>query len=428
MKKVFSLLLFWLFFLPFKAEADEIIKKGAVLNLNNCIEIALKRQPNIVAAVSTVNMNESKVGEAEADYYPQVDLTSGYSRVSSAQASSSSNSTNRSLDQFNGSISLRQNIYDFGKTATQVKVQRLNLDSSRADLENVTEQIVFNVKQWYYSVLQAKRNREVSEEAVRQFEQHLQQAKGFYSVGTKPKFDVTKAEVDLSNARLSMIKAENALKVAIVTLNNAMGVPDAPEYALEDNLLFHKYEITLGDAVERAYKNRHDLLSTIVKRNAAETSVELAKKGYYPVLTGNAAYSVAGERFPLDDGWSVGVSISFPIFSGFLTRHQVEEAKANLNVLRANEEALRQTVLLEVRQAYLNLKEAEEMVPAAELAVKQAAENLDIANGRYAAGVGNTIEVTDAQVSYSNAKLNYIKALSDYRIATASLEKATGVK
>jgi outer membrane protein TolC len=111
-----------------------------------------------------------------------------------------------------------------------------------------------------------------------------------------------------------------------------------------------------------------------------------------------------------------------------LTQYQVEESKATLNVLKANEESLRQGVFLEVQQAYLNLQDAEERIPTAELAVRQTEENLDIANGRYAAGVGNPIEVTDAQVAYTNAKTSYIQALYDYKVAQASLEKAMGVK
>jgi len=104
----------------------------------------------------------------------------------------------------------------------------------------------------------------------------------------------------------------------------------------------------------------------------------------------------------------------------------VLESKANLNVLSANEEALRQTVFLDVKQAYLNLKEAEESIPAAELVVQQAEENLDLANGRYAAGVGNPVEVTDAQVALSSAKLTFIQTLYDYKIAHANIEKAMG--
>ncbi|MDP2279250.1 MAG: TolC family protein, partial [Nitrospirota bacterium] len=300
--------------------------------------------------------------------------------------------------------------------------------STTSDLRNIKERVVFNVKQAYYGLLQSKQNRDVAEETVKQFDQHLQQAKGFYEAGTKPKFDVTKAEVDLSNARLNLIKAANALKIAKVVLDNAMGMPNAPEYTIEDALLYQKYNMTLKDAIDKAYENRPDLKSLITKKNAAESSIELAKKGYYPTLSGNAGYDWSGEKLPLQDGWNVGVTITLPIFSGYLTEHQVKEVRAKLNVLKAQEESFRQGVLLEVQQAYLNLREAEERISTAQLIVKQAQENLELANGRYAAGLGNPIEVTDSQIAYSNAKTSHIQALSDYNVAMASLEKAMGVR
>lgn len=440
MKWFSPFILFLIFIMPFEGGAEEIIKKGEALNLERCVEIALKIHPNIVAAKNTINVNESRIGQSKANYYPQINWSSSYSRVSSASGrlgssfsstgttGSSFGGTEESFDEYSTGFNLSQTIYDFGKTPTQVMIQNFNLDSSRSDLGNVTDQVIFNVKQTYYGVLQSKRNRDVSMEAVKQFQQHLEQAKGFYEVGTKPKFDVTKAEVDQSNAKLNLIKAENALRLAIVNLNNAMGIPESPEYILEDNLSFQKYNITFEDALAKAYKDRPDLQSIIAKKQASEETIELAKKGYYPLLTGSAAYNWSGEKFPLEHGWNVGASLSFPIFSGFLTKYQVEEANANLNVLRANEESLRQTVFLEVQQAYLNLKDAEERIPTAELTVKQAEENLEIANGRYAAGVGNPIEVTDAEVSLTTAKTAYIQALYDYKVARASLEKAMGLK
>ena len=342
--------LLFVLIIPFKAVAEEAIKKGEMLNLQRCIEIAIKRHPNIIAAMSTVDVNRSRIGQAQANYYPQLNWASGYSRYSPV-----SRTTSRSFDEYTSSATLKQNIYDFGKTATQVDIQRLNLNSSRLDLENTSEQLIINVKQAYYGLLQAKRNRDVALETVRQFAQHLEQARGFYEVGTKPKFDVTKAEVDRSNAKLNLIKAENALRIAKVNLNNALGLPEAPEYEIEDNLLFKKYEIPLEGAIKRAYENRPDLKSIITKKNAAESSIELAKKGYYPTLSGNADYNWAGETFPLNHGWDVGVTVTFPIFSGFLTKYQVNEARSNLNVLKANEEALRQGIFLEVQQAYLVL-------------------------------------------------------------------------
>ncbi len=423
MQRLSSIILLLVLIIPFKAGADEVIKRGEMLNLQRCIEIAIKRHPNIIAAMSTVDVNRSRIGQAQANYYPQLNWSSGYSRYSPV-----SRTTSRSFDEYTSSATLKQNIYDFGKTATQVDIQRLNLNSSRLDLENTSEQLIINVKQAYYGLLLAKRNRDVALETVRQFEQHLEQARGFYEVGTKPKFDVTKAEVDRSNAKLNLIKAENALRIAKVNLNNTLGLPEAPEYEIEDNLLFKKYEIPLEGAIKRAYENRPDLKSIITKKNAAESSIELAKKGYYPTLSGNADYNWAGETFPLNHGWDVGVTVTFPIFSGFLTKYQVNEARSNLNVLKANEEALRQGIFLEVQQAYLNLHEAEERISTAEITVRQAEENLELAKGRYAAGVGNPIEVTDAMVAYSNAKTAYIQALYDHKVAQASLEKAMGVK
>jgi outer membrane protein TolC len=441
MKGLIFFIAFLIFVIPFKVNAEEIIKKRESLNLERCVEIALKMHPNIAAAVNNVNANASRVGQAKSNYYPQISWSSNYNRISSSSRVTSTNTTgssaggsnvsgkNEAFDQYFTGFNLSQDIYDFGKTPSQVSIQNFNLDSSRSDLENVSELVILNVKQAYYEVLQAKRSRDVTADTVKQFQQHLEQAKGFYEVGTKPKFDVTKAEADLSNAQLNLIKAENALKLSVVSLNNAIGVPDAPEYILVDNLSFEKYNINFEDALTKAYKDRPDLRSIISKKQAAESSVDLAMTGYYPVLTGSAAYSWSGEKISsLDHGWNVGAALTFPLFSGFLTKYQVEEAKANLNVLKANEELLRQSMFSDVQQAYLNLKQAEESIPTAELGVKQAQENFEIAIGRYAAGVGNPIEVTDAEVLLANARLSYIQALYDYKVAQASIEKAMGIR
>jgi outer membrane protein TolC len=432
--------LLFVLIIPFDLYAEELIKKDDFLTLQRCIEIALKMQPNIIAAINTVNVNESRIGQAKANYYPQVNWSSSYSRISSSSGRSGissslsnapvsfSRTSEGSFDEYFTGFNLSQLIYDFGKTPTQVKIQNFNLDSSRSDLENTADQIILAVRQAYYGVVQAKYNVLVAEDTVKQTQQHLEQAKGFYEVGTKPKFDVTKAQVDLSNAKLNLIRNENAYKVSIVNLNNTMGIPDAPEYTLDENMSFAKYEITLEEALAKAYDNRPDLKSIVSRRQAAERSVELAMTGYYPVLTGNAAYIWSGQQFPLDHGWDVGAALSFPIFSGFLTKYQVQEAKANLNVTKANEESLRQTVFLEVQEAYLTLRAAEDAIPTAKLGVEQSKENLEIANGRYAAGVGNPIEVTDAEVGLANARTSYIQALYVDKVAQASLEKAMGVR
>lgn len=429
MKRLAVVLLFPAFIAPFLGRAQEIIKKGETLSLERCIDIALKRHPGLMAAQRTTEANRSRIGQAEANYFPQIDWTSSTGRTAVGPRSSFGFKTRSvTYNSYSTGVSLSQNIYDFGKTAAQVRIQKLDYGASLSDLETTSEQTTFAVKQAYYGVLQAKRNSEVAAEAVKQFELHLEQAKGFYEVGTHPKFDVTKAQVDLSNAKLNLIKAQNALRLALATLNNAMGVIATLDYTLEDSLSSEKYKITFEEALAKAYQTRPDLKSVTAKRQAAESSLSLSRTAYFPILSGTAGYEYGGNSFPLSNGWNIGLSLSFPIFKGFLTTHQVEESLANLSVLRANEELEKQTIFLEVQQAYLSLTEAEELIPTAQLTVEQAQENFEIADGSYREGLGDPIQLTDANVTLSSAKISYIEALYSYKIAQASLEKAMGLR
>jgi outer membrane protein len=420
------------FSLPFLT-SGEVITAGETLTLQGAIDIALKNQPSILTGQSTVKANEATIGQAQANYYPQLTASGSYSKISPASSGTGTNIAGK-YDQYSSSVGLSQTIFDFGKTPTQVRINSLNTESSRFDLDNTLNTVVFNVKQAFYNVLQAQRNRDVAGESVKQFQQHLDQAQGFYGVGTKSKIDVTKAEVDLSNARLNLIKAENQVRLSRVTLNNAMGIPDVPNYNLEDNLLYKKYGLSFEEALSSVYNQRPDLQSLIKKKEAAKSSIDLARKGYFPVLSGNANYAYSGNNssggtgFPLNNSWNYGVSISIPIFSGFDTKYKVAQAQANYDTVNANEQSLRLDIYSQLQQAYLSLRQADESIVASEVTVRQAKENVELATGRYQAGVGSPLEVTDALVSLNNAQVAYTQALTDYKNAQASIEKAIGVR
>ncbi|MDD5712200.1 MAG: TolC family protein, partial [Smithellaceae bacterium] len=363
---------------------------------------------------------------ARANYYPQINWQSSYSRNYSRSSSTSLLSPKNPYNDYESNVSLNQNIYDFNRTSLQVQIAKLGRDSSAEDLANTLELVALNVKLAYYTLLRAEKARAIAAEVVEQFQQHLNQAQGFFDVGRVPKSDVTKAEVDLSTARINLLTANNDLQNARVGLNVAMGLTDAPFYEIEDNLALSPQEMSFEEILGDAYQRRPDLLSLRKKTEAQERTVDLSKKGYYPTLSGSAAYGFGGQDFPLQNGWNVGAAVNVPIFSGFSTRYQIDQAKANLTIQKANEEALRQSIYMDVKQAYLNLQAAREKIGAADLAVKQATENYDLANGRYNAGVGSPIELTDALVSLNNAKTAYVGALYDYKIAQANLEKAMG--
>ena len=399
------------------------------LTVNQCIDITLRTNPNILAALYSVDVSKEQVGVALSNYYPQVSAEAAYTRTKPFPGTTLINQT--AYNEYTGSVNLNQTILDFGKTSSSVGISKYNLESSRMNLNTTEDTTILSVKQAYYAVLQAKRNLAVAADVIKQYQLHLDQAEGFYKVGTNAKIDVITAKVNLSNAQLSLINADNTLKIAWVTLRNTMGVSNAPEFTIEDNLSFQKYAITLEDASARAFENRPDLKSIIAQVHAAEENISLQRTGYYPVLSGNASYSKDEIDLPpytMSSSWDIGVALTIPLFNGFLTSHQVAAAKSNLYLLKENEEALRQQIILDVKQAYLNLQAAEASISAAKLSAEEATENLALANGRYTAGVGSTIEVSDAFATYVSAQAAYNAALYNYKIAQASIEKAMGAR
>jgi TolC family type I secretion outer membrane protein len=405
-------------------QAAETIQKGDILTLQQCINTALKNHPAINAAAGTIRQSESKIGQARAGYYPQINIQSDYSRIGQAPTSLRSDPYN----YYSNSLNLNQTLFDFGKTSSSVDIQMLTKQSAEADFQNTAASLVLGVKEAYYSFLKAKMSEIVAKETVNQFQQHFDVAETFFETGKSSKIDVTSAEVNLSNARIQLISVQNALHIARVTLNKAMGLISAPEYDVEEQFYLEKISISFETALAQAYENRPDLLSTGLKKEALEKGIDLNKKGYLPVLSGNAAYGYAGDDTSMDKSWNVGVALAFPLFSGLSTKYAVDEARANLDVARANEESLRQSVYQEVQSAWLNRREAFERIEAGRIIVRQAEENVELAKGRYETGVGNSIEITDAMIKLNNAKMTYITALSDFSVAQARLEKAIGVK
>jgi outer membrane protein len=429
--KIFILLVF-IMIKSIGAFAEEpLAKPGEHLDLEKCIEIALKTHPSMMGSQYAIKAKEAQLGQARASYFPKVDTSASFTRNYPINNTNDPLFSMLYLSQYNknlGSATLNQTIYDFGRTPTNVFIKKLNLESSRSDLDTTTITVSNNVKSSYFGVLKTKKARDVNIETVAQFKQHLDQAGMLFEAGKKPKYDVTKAEVDLGNARLNLIGAENDLKIAWITLNNAMGIDSVYEYQIEDSLFFEKYELAIEDILSKAYKNRPDMKSLLSQKDSAEKAIELAKKEYYPQLSGVAGYNVAGSQYPLGQAFQAGITMSMNIFDGLSTTNKVAEAIANKKAIDAKIDSLKLQILLDVKQAYLNLIKAKDVIANTEVQVRQATENLELANLRYGAGIADPLEVTDAAVSYSQAKLSNIGALYDYKIAQANIEKAMGNK
>ena len=164
-----------------------------------------------------------------------------------------------------------------------------------------------------------------------------------------------------------LLRLRTKYRLSRVTLNNAMGISDVPDFTLQDNLLYTKYGLPFEEALSIVYNQRPDLQSLIKKKEAAKASIDLARKGYFPVLSGNANYIYPNTSFPLNNGWNYGVSLSIPLFSGFETKYQVAQAQANYDTVSANEQSLRLDIYSQLQQAYLSLRQADESISTSEL-------------------------------------------------------------
>jgi outer membrane protein len=415
------------------AQEVNLPEPGKPLSLKECVALALRFNPALRSNLATVDAQKARVEQALSAYYPQISLntaynwnTSNFVSLGGAVRSYTYNWT--FIDVFSVGPTHNQTIYDFGRTSNSVKINRENVAASEQDLVTTRQTVILNVQQAYFGILQGQRLAEVAKDVVTQTQQHLDQAKGFYQAGTRPKIDVTKAEVDLANAQLALIQANNNLAVAQVTLNNAIGFTQTLTFPVEDILGFTPREYRLEEIVKTAYDQRPEILQIKAKQRSQEAAVDLARSSYYPILSGNAQYLMRGYHMPNDMTWDMffGAVLTIPIFSGFSSPNQVAEQRANLRNLISQEESLKLNIRLEAEQAYLSQKQSAEQVRVTEKAVGQAQENYDLASGRYQVGVGSPLEITDAEVQLANAKANYIQALYNYKVAEAKIEKAMG--
>lgn len=426
-RKLVQIVLFVMVFSTCAAFAGEESMQTTVelsknLTLDHCIDLAIENNPDVQSSLFNTGIFKSRIGQAKSAYFPQIDIETAYSRYNSSVNNSAFDSNK---NDFSTGISLNQLIYDFGRTPANVSVNKLNYEATREDLKNRLREVIFNVKKYYYYVLLKKKTLEVYEESVELYEKQLEQTNGLYNAGFKAKIDVITAEVNLNNAKLDLIRATNELEIAFANLNNAMGLPELSRYFLDGQLEYFDYSIEFDNVLTRAYDSRPDLKSIVLLKTSAQKTESYAKREYLPVVSGKTSFGARG-NFPIDPSWSVGAVISVPVFNGLLTHNKIKEAKATVLKRDVEAEAVRQEIYLEIKQIYFNFQEIKQTIPVAELVVKQADERLRLAQKRYEIGVGNIIELKDAEVGAINAKISYLDALYQYNLAVFDVEKATG--
>jgi TolC family type I secretion outer membrane protein len=422
---------------PAPAPAQEAAGR---LTMQEAVGLALKQNPTIKESKEKVNSAQDQIGVSRAGLLPQLGFEGSYyygtafgrspgflsASTPSGVSGFPSSLGNEADNYFIYRFTLNQLIFDFGKTPGQVAGSKASRRQVGEDLANTRQQVVLDTRTAYYGYLSALKAFKVAEENVRQNQELLKQAKGFYQEGIRAKIDVAKAEANLFDAQAAIIRAQNQVQVSRVSLMTVLGLKAWPYGTVEDILEADIKPQSLEDLKAQAMNQRPEILRNKYQQDGNQAAIRVARAGYFPAINSTASYGWQGPSYPLPDSWWLGVTMNVPLFEGLGTTYALRQAKANLRASRASAEVLTLDIIKEVDQRYLDVNAAREMIRATKKAREAAAENLRLAFGRYKSGVGNIIEVTDAQVQFAQSDLNHVRALYDCKVAEARLDKAVG--
>ena len=462
-------LLAFSFVIPVYA-VDEITE-NSVLDLKDCIELSIKNSPKVNMAKNYALAAKSRIGQAKSDYFPTFGAGTGYYGQEDSHKNYSGNN-----NYYSANASLNQLIYNFGKTNARVNMQKFYEIGAKHDVENSIVQAVFDVKNAYYAVLAAQANRDIQRANVQINERQYLRTKAYFEEGIKSRIDLVNAEVYLSDAKIQLVNAENNYKTSMIKLNNAMYIAYAPEYSIKNtetfnftseqftpislmkhnpdekydsvkyddeepvytssvektdilqNYEFQPYPYTLEEALNRANEQRPDLLSYAATYAAMEESLKYTKREYFPSINGRVGFTHRNTNYFVNNGMNFSASLDFPTVNIMNTKSKIEEAQAQLDVALDNLNLSKQNIYFEVQNAYVNMQQIEKRIPLLEVKVRQTLENFELADGRYAVGVGDFIQLQDAKQNYNNAQQSYVQAIFEYNVAKATLEKAMGEK
>jgi outer membrane protein len=403
---------------------------GRTLTLEECIAIALEGQPRIQVTLAEYAAARYRVNQALAPLLPQVSGQVSSSWSQNAVLSGSGGSTfatqqsRRGEDTLVAQVLLSQLLFDFGKNLAETEARRKLAEVAVEDVELQRQLISLTVKEAYTNTLFSQRLIRVQEQAQERAELNLRSAKGFFEVGTRPKSDVARAEVDVANAKLDLIRARNALRSAIVALNTAMAINVDTRTQIVDNLIYQPVTLDRQQLRADSLRQRPEYRSAKLRAAAAEARERRAFRDFFPDVSGTGSYG--GTQKELNESWSLGLSLNWSIFDGGNRIARYQEAKANLEGAKANVQSTELDIVQNVEQAEIFVEETQERILAAQTLVASAQENFRLAQGRFDAGVGTILELTDAQLALTQAQNTESQALADYRISLARLDRAVG--
>ena len=415
---------------PVVVQVDAVYDLSQPLTLRQCIAIAKKNSSDIKNAQISKKIEELRVKNAQALYYPDFLLNGGYS--ASKQIDFGFERNNYSFG-----VTGRYTIWDHGQRNIGLLQARESRNLVDVQNDQVRQNLVFQVTQAYYEVLKAQELVKVDRQNLDRSRENRERVEAYVEAGIQIEADIATAQVREANSELALLNDQNQLDIALANLPRIMGLNPATRIRVVENEEpkneVEIVDISLDEAINRAIKARSEFM--VVKSNIKQTeyALRLTQLNRYPKL--NAQYN---HDFNLDDYfddsedlghlryWRFAATLDFPIFDGGVTKRRVDEIELQLDRAREDLEDLKRSVALEVQQAYLNLIRAAKSVEISDAQVRDARLSLNVIRERFIQELAILIELLDAQTVFASALTSQVRIFYDYQIARASLQKVLG--
>lgn len=405
--------------------ADEM---PSALSLSEAVDAALSNNPGLSATAASVDAARADLGATRSSLYPS--LSGSVSRTESDQTSYSSQGFTGSQQTGTTSygVALDQNVYDFGRRRAGIKLAETSVTQAELTQNSQRLTIGWNTVTAYLHWIESDHAVKVRQEGLALARKHLESAQARLDVGRVSPLDVSREKVNVANAEAELIAAQNASFTALHDLLELMAVKTIAEFNPVEPVDFVPELIpAIDQLLPFAMSRRPDMVSARLTQDQQDLQLRLAKSDYWPSIGLSGQSSWSGDDTPLNRSLSATLALRMTFFNGFNTHYSVLSAQSGK---RRAESLLEQTTLsirTEIIKAHTAVFDAEKREIAAAEALQFARESLDLAEGRYEAGLSTELELADSRQTYLDASDALYRARNDRRKSFAALMFASGI-
>ena len=396
-------------------------KVAFALTLHEAIDTALKNNPSIQQKSKQVVVQKEALAQQDKKKSPTLSANSSYQRHGAGGVTATHQG-----GAYNTGVTLEQLIADSGKTEANIRMAQFNLLSSEYDLKAAENDLVKQIVEAYWTVLLNKGNVEIAKRKYDNFAMRKKWAESFYKVGTKAKIEVTNAASDLSTSQSELVKYETKFENSKQKLAQILSIDASEIKDFEENLIYRDDKFDTTSSMQKALSSRPEILSQKALLSASNENYSLQKKGNSPSLSAGLGYNFGDTTYFDSDQWTAKLSASMTLFDGGITNSKIREAKAKKQIAESKLKEIEDTVKFEVGTAIVTMTQSSANYTATLEAEHAAEETLKLAQGRYKAGNGSSLEISDAIEKLANAQYNTLQAIYTFRASQAEYIRAIG--